>query len=103
MIEEIARYEKEFEDYSQGYNIAPSQEPIKRELEKISKSVSSLENRTLNFLITEQRTNKEAFGEGGHVYKRTATISKISATTNLRELGMIEGALVQLDYYSIKV
>ncbi|MCK9569210.1 hypothetical protein M0R72_09755 [Candidatus Pacearchaeota archaeon] len=99
MIKEIARYEKEFEDYSEVYNINSSQEPIEKEIKKVNKAVSSLENRTLNFLITEQRTNKEAFGEGGRVYKRTATISRESKIINQRELGMVEGALIQLDYH----
>jgi len=95
---EIAKYEKEFEDYSDGYSISPSQEPVGSEIEKVNKAVSSLENRTLNFLITQQRTDKEAFGAEGIVYKRTATISSINNVTDLRELGMIEGALIQLDY-----
>jgi hypothetical protein len=98
MTNEIARYEKEFEDYSDGYGIPPSQEPVGKEVEKVNKAVSSLENRTLNFLISQQRADREACIEGGIVYKRTVTISKESNVTDLRELGMIEGTLILLGY-----
>lgn len=97
--QEVAKYEREVEDYSDGYDISSSREPVGKDVEKVNQVVSSLETRTLAFLITEQRTEHTAFGTEGRIYQRIATISRNNAITDLRELGMIEGILVSLGYH----
>ena len=101
MTKEIATYIKEFEDYSDGYDDFPSEEDITIEEEQVGKAVSHLEKRTLEFSISEELTPKEAFGEDGRVYKRTAVISRVSWKANPKEWGMLEGAFVQLGYQKV--
>jgi hypothetical protein len=96
---EVIKYEKEFEDYSDGYDITQPQESIESEITKMLKVVSPLKNRTLYFSINQQKTDKEAFGAEGIVFKRTAIISKESSVVDLRELGMLEGTLMLLGYH----
>jgi hypothetical protein len=97
----ITTYIKRVEDYRDGYDDIPAPSSIEKEREKISNAISSLKNKTLEFSISEQKSNQPAFGVEGRVYNRTAVI-KITDEIDIRGLRIIEKVLTDLGYSKVK-